>query len=41
MIYAHPGQPDSKVTFRSRYENYIGGEWVRLSGRDVLIIDLL
>ncbi|MEJ8547799.1 aldehyde dehydrogenase [Brevibacillus borstelensis] len=28
MIYAQPGQPDSKVTFRTRYENYIGGEWV-------------
>lgn len=28
MIYEKPGQPGSKVTFRSRYENYIGGEWV-------------
>jgi aldehyde dehydrogenase len=28
VIYAQPGQPDSKVAFRSRYENYIGGEWV-------------
>ncbi|MCR8642450.1 aldehyde dehydrogenase [Paenibacillus sp. N1-5-1-14] len=28
MIYAQPGSPDSKVTFRSRYHNYIGGEWV-------------
>lgn len=28
MIYTQPGQPASKVTFRTRYENYIGGEWV-------------
>ncbi len=28
MVYARPGQPGSKVTFRSRYDNYIGGEWV-------------
>lgn len=27
-VYAQPGQAGSKVTFRSRYENYIGGEWV-------------
>ncbi|WP_428242909.1 acetaldehyde dehydrogenase ExaC [Gynuella sp.] len=28
MIYANPGQPDSLVQYKSRYENYIGGEWV-------------
>ncbi|HEX4937132.1 MAG TPA: aldehyde dehydrogenase family protein [Candidatus Kapabacteria bacterium] len=28
MIYAHPGQPKALVTFKSRYENFIGGEWV-------------
>ena len=28
MIYAQPGQPGSKVTFKKRYENYIGGKWV-------------
>ncbi|WP_442601248.1 aldehyde dehydrogenase [Paenibacillus sp. KN14-4R] len=28
MIYAQPGFPGSKVTFRNRYHNYIGGEWV-------------
>ena len=28
MIYANPGQPDSKVTFKSRYENFINGEWI-------------
>ncbi|HMW41840.1 aldehyde dehydrogenase family protein, partial [Plasticicumulans sp.] len=28
MIYAKPGQPGSKVTFKSRYANFIGGEWV-------------
>lgn len=27
-VYAAPGQPGSKVTFKSRYEHYIGGEWV-------------
>ena len=27
-IYASPGHPDSLVSFRSRYEHYIGGEWV-------------
>jgi aldehyde dehydrogenase len=28
MIYAQPGQPGSKITFKKRYENYIGGKWV-------------
>ncbi|EGV33374.1 Aldehyde Dehydrogenase [Thiorhodococcus drewsii AZ1] len=28
MIYAKPGQPDSKFSFKSRYANFIGGEWV-------------
>ncbi|MFE1627237.1 aldehyde dehydrogenase [Brevibacillus reuszeri] len=28
MIYAQPGQAGSKVTFKKRYENYIGGNWV-------------
>ena len=27
-VYAFPGQPDSLVSFKSRYEHYIGGEWV-------------
>ncbi|HET9953304.1 MAG TPA: aldehyde dehydrogenase family protein [Polyangiaceae bacterium] len=27
MIYAQPNQAGSKVSFRSRYGNYIGGEW--------------
>jgi len=27
MIYEQPGQPGSKVTFKSRYNNYINGEW--------------
>jgi aldehyde dehydrogenase len=26
--YAAPGQPDSVVTFKSRYDNFIGGEYV-------------
>ncbi len=29
MKYAQPGQPGSKVTFKSRYENFIGNEWVK------------
>ncbi len=28
MIYAAPGQPGSKITFKKRYANYIGGKWV-------------
>ena len=28
MLYAQPGQPGSKITFQSRYGNFIGGEWV-------------
>ncbi|MCE1179211.1 MAG: aldehyde dehydrogenase family protein [Micrococcales bacterium] len=27
-VYAQPGQEGSKVTFESRYEHYIGGQWV-------------
>ena len=27
MIYAQPGQPGSKITFKPRYENFINGEW--------------
>jgi aldehyde dehydrogenase len=27
--YAQPGQPDSKVTYQSRYGNWIGGEFVK------------
>ena len=28
MIYANPGTEGSVVSFKSKYENYIGGEWV-------------
>ena len=28
MRYADPGQPGSKVTFKTRYDNFIGGQWV-------------
>ncbi|OEH93259.1 aldehyde dehydrogenase [Bacillus solimangrovi] len=27
-IYERPGHPNSKVNFKKRYDNYIGGEWV-------------
>ncbi len=27
MIYSQPGQIGSKVTFKNRYENFIGGKW--------------
>jgi len=27
MIYAQPGQAGSKVTFKKRYDNFIGGKW--------------
>ncbi|MFB6363391.1 aldehyde dehydrogenase [Paenibacillus elgii] len=28
MIYAQPGQTGAKVTFKKRYENFIGGQWI-------------
>ena len=28
MIYAMPGQPGAKYTFKPRYDNFIGGQWV-------------
>jgi len=28
MIYIAPNQPDSKVEFKARYGNFIGGEWL-------------
>jgi len=28
MLYIPPNQPDSKVQFKPRYENFIGGKWV-------------
>ncbi|WHP07576.1 aldehyde dehydrogenase family protein [Acinetobacter corruptisaponis] len=28
MRYINPNQPDSKVQFKSQYENFIGGQWV-------------
>lgn len=28
MIYSAPGKPDSVITFKSRYQNFIGGQWV-------------
>ena len=28
MRYADPGKPGSKVTFKARYQNFIGGKWV-------------
>jgi aldehyde dehydrogenase len=28
MIYAQPGQDGAKVTFKKRYHNFIGGQWV-------------
>ncbi len=28
MTFPNPGQPGSPVSFKSRYDNYIGGEWV-------------
>jgi len=34
MIYAVPGSKDAKVAFKSRYDNYIGGEWVAPSDNE-------
>ncbi len=28
-VYSAPGSPDAKFTFKPRYENWIGGEWVK------------
>ena len=28
MLYLDPNQPDSKVSFKTRYCNFIGGQWV-------------
>jgi len=28
MKYAMPGSPDALFSFKSRYDNYIGGEWI-------------
>ncbi len=28
MIYSNPNQADSKINFKSRYDNFIGGTWV-------------
>ena len=28
MLYANPGRADALFNFKSRYENFIGGEWV-------------
>ncbi|OBJ73079.1 aldehyde dehydrogenase family protein [Mycobacterium sp. 1274756.6] len=27
-VYARPGSPDALMSYQSRYDNYIGGEWV-------------
>ena len=27
-VYARPGTEGSLMSFQSRYDNYIGGEWV-------------
>ncbi|KDM91764.1 aldehyde dehydrogenase family protein [Photobacterium galatheae] len=29
MIYAQPGSADARVQFKSHYDNYIGGAWVK------------
>jgi aldehyde dehydrogenase len=28
MVYAQPGTDGSVITFKERYNNFIGGEWV-------------
>jgi hypothetical protein len=28
MLYSNPNQTNSKVHFKSRYGNFIGGHWV-------------
>jgi aldehyde dehydrogenase len=34
MLYAVPGSNDAKVAFKSRYDNYIGGEWIAPSDNE-------
>ncbi|MGF1873977.1 aldehyde dehydrogenase [Photobacterium frigidiphilum] len=29
MIYAQPGTDNAVITFKSHYDNYIGGEWIK------------
>src|SRR5512146_3204554 len=31
MRYAEPGKPGSKITFKKRYQNFIGGKWAEPS----------
>ena len=31
-VYARPGAPDALMSFPSRYENFIGGEWIKPAG---------
>ena len=38
VVYAQPGQDGSKVTYRSRYENWIGGEWVADGGETIAVL---
>lgn len=28
MIYAAPGEQDAKISFKNRYDNFIGGKWI-------------
>ncbi len=28
MIYAAPGQSGAKVSYKAKYDNFIGGKWV-------------
>ena len=28
MLYALPGTPGSKLSYKQRYDNFIGGKWV-------------
>ena len=36
MIYAMPGSKDALYTFKGRYENFIGGEWVAANATKTL-----
>ena len=35
-VYARPGTEGSLMSFKPRYDNYIGGEWVRADRRPLL-----
>ncbi len=40
MIYAQPGSENAIVNFKSHYDNFIGGEWVKPTGGEYVVSTL-